>query len=248
MTLAPGLRDLVFRVLHGFRGVPVEIHGRPFRLDESLRRWETDAEAPVLKVIDEILRPGDTFVDVGANFGLHTLLGASKVGKGGQVIAIEPVPANIALLRKNIRLNGMTDRVRLVERAVTDKAGERLMLHGVADGVAVAATLRKSEATAASVEVATTTLDECLRGVEQHVRLVKIDVEGAEHLVIRGGLQLLRRYRPPLLIEVHEFALPDFGTSAEKLRVDLGEIGYRERMVDVVQGVEGRYFHALYES
>ena len=247
MTLAPSLRDLVFRVLHGFRGVPVEIHGRPFRLDESLRRWKTDAEAPVLAVIDEVLKPGDTYVDVGANFGLHTLLGASKVGQAGQVIAIEPVPSNIALLRKNIRLNGMGGWVRLLDRAVTEKAGERLMMHAVADGVAVAASLRKDDSPSASVEVETTTLDECLRGVERDIRLIKIDVEGAEHLVVRGGLQLLRRYRPRLLIEVHEFALPEFGTSTERLRGDLTDIGYRERLVDVVHGVEGRYFHALYE-
>ena len=248
MTTAPSLRDLAFRLLHGFRGAPVEIQGRPFRLDESLRRWQTDAEAPVLAVIDEMLRPGDTFVDIGANFGLHTLLGASKVGETGQVVAIEPVPGNVALLRKNVRLNGMDKRVWLVERAVTDKAGERLTLHGVADGVAVAATLRKGGSAGASVEVETTTLDECLRGLEQSVRLVKIDVEGAEHLVVRGGRQLLQHYRPALLVEVHEFALADFGTSAEKLRLDLAQFGYREQIVDVVHGVDGRYFHALYQS
>jgi len=49
-----------------------------------------------------------------------------------------------------------------------------------------------------------------------------------------------------LLIEVHTFALPSFGSSSEMLRRELGRLGYREQLIDVVDGIEGSYFHALY--
>lgn len=247
MAVTPVLKDLAFRVLHGFRGVPVRILGGRFRLDESLRRWRSEGEEQVLGTIDRILGAGDTFVDVGANFGLHTLVGGGKVGPRGKVVAIEPVPANLALLRRNVRLNGMADRVTIVDRAATDVPGRRLALHHVREGVSVAASLRPVTAEGHSIEVEATTLDECLAG-ERAIRLVKIDVEGAEHLVLRGAKRVLGELRPALLIEVHEFALPAYGTSAGAIRVELRAYGYREQVIDVIEGAEGRYFHALYST
>jgi FkbM family methyltransferase len=236
----------VFRLLHGFRGVPVSILGHPFRLDESLRRWNTEGEEPVLAAMARVLRRGDTFVDVGANFGLHTIFGARQVGDTGQVIAIEPVPGNYRLLRRNIELNGMRGRVRIVTKAATESPGMRLSLHGVGEGVSVAASLRSRDAVGGTLEVETTTLDQSLED-QAAVRLVKIDVEGAEHLVIKGAQRVLRQQRPHLLIEVHEFALPDYGTSAGLIRADLEALGYRQSVIDVIDGPAGRYHHALYE-
>ncbi len=92
-TLAT-IKNLLFRLRYGFRGVPITFQGRVLRLDESLRRWNPSGEKEVQAVICQHLRPGDVFVDVEANFGMHALLGASCVESIGHVYAIEPVPFN----------------------------------------------------------------------------------------------------------------------------------------------------------
>jgi len=242
----PALVNFLFRVRYGFRGAPVNLLGRTFRLDESLRRWRTEGEEAVMRSICENLRPGDVFVDVGANFGLHTLLGASCVGESGQVVAIEPVPGNHRLLRRNLELNGLARRVSVITKAASDVGGGRVTLHGVTDGVSVAASLRPHEGPESDVVVDATTLDDCLTDLARPVRLIKIDVEGAEHWVIRGAGRILRDHRPLLLVEVHEFALADFDTSVEQFRNDLQRLGYDEQVIDVIEGPEGRYYHALY--
>jgi hypothetical protein len=71
-------------------------------------------------------------------------------------------------------------------------------------------------------------------------------VEGAEQLVLKGARQILEKDRPLLLVEVHTFALPSFGTSAEAFRNELGGLGYREQVIDTVAGAEGEYYHALF--
>ena len=244
-TLAT-IKNLLFRLRYGFRGVPITFQGRVLRLDESLRRWNPSGEKEVQAVICQHLRPGDVFVDVGANFGMHALLGASCVESTGHVYAIEPVPFNHRLLERNIALNNFQTRVTMIPTAAADKAGGFLELHGVTQGIALAASLGKPESKGPSVTVPVTILDECLKERFKPINLIKIDVEGAEHLVLRGARQIIEKDCPLLLIEVHTFALPSFGSSAEMLRRELGQLGYREQLIDMVDGIDGSYFHALY--
>jgi hypothetical protein len=104
------LKNLLFRILHGFRGYPKEIHGIPFRVDESLRRFENGGEETVQEILNTQLKQGDLYVDVGANYGLHAMLAAHYVGETGRVFAFEPVPTNLRLLQRNLKLNGFQER------------------------------------------------------------------------------------------------------------------------------------------
>jgi hypothetical protein len=153
------LRDFIFRCRYGFRGVPLTLQGRVLRLDETLRRWSPQTEIEVQKVICQQLRPGDVMVDVGANFGLHALLGASCVGPGGHVYAFEPVPSNCRLLERHIALNDFAGRMTLIPKAASDVAGGTLELHGAQEGIVFAASLRKQGAPGITIKVPVTTLD-----------------------------------------------------------------------------------------
>lgn len=240
------LRDYIFRCRYGFRGVPMDFQGRSLRLDEALRRMSPQTEAEVQKTICRELHPGEVMVDVGANLGLHALLGASCVGPGGHVYAFEPVPTNCRFLERHIALNDFGTRMTLIPKAVADVAGGTLELHGAQDGITFAASLGKAGAPGVTIKVPVTTLDEALAQRPKPVRLIKIDVEGAEQLVIKGARQILVKDRPLLLIEVHTFALHSFGTSAEAFRKEVESLGYRERVIDRVAGAEGEYYHALF--
>ena len=151
--------------------------------------WEAD----VMKLLRATLGPGRVFVDVGANVGFHTVLAAQLVGRTGRVVAVEPAPWTLELLRANVWRSG-TD-VTVLPVAAADAPGTvRLALeqeHRSGARVAEAGT----------VEVEAARLDDLLGDLV--VDVLKVDVEGAEPLVLRGGAALLAR--SPRLTAVVEF-------------------------------------------
>jgi FkbM family methyltransferase len=244
--LSKWCRDFIFRLLYGFRGIPVEIQGHRLRFDESLRRWDPRTEHEVQVALCKHLRPGDVVVDVGANYGLHTLLAARCVGETGKVYAFEPIPANCSLLEHHGRLNACEERILLIRQAASDTSEGTIELYGAAQGLAFSASLGQKDSIQPSLTVPVTTLDACLAGRAGAIRLIKIDVEGAEGLVLRGAREILVRDRPILIVEVHSFALPKFGSSAAAFRREVESFGYREEVIDRVSGTEGDYYHAVY--
>ena len=142
-------------------------------------------EPSVTKEVCRILRDGQTFVDVGANIGWYTLLGASIVGEKGKVLAIEPEPENFKLLASSICFNQFAN-VSAVEACVSDNSNmETLYLHAAVSH----STLSKSTR---SIEVPASTLDELATEYAlENIDLLKIDVEGAEAKVLNGALKLI---------------------------------------------------------
>lgn len=133
------------------------------------------------------LREGDVLIDVGANVGYYTVLGSKRVGPTGRVVAIEPIPSTIALLKRNIAANGCHN-VDVVEMAVWS-------LHGVRVSVRVPS--RFFGQAAASAEptgaqrcgcfwVETTTLDRVCAPFGR-IRVLKLDTEGSEFEILKGA-------------------------------------------------------------
>jgi FkbM family methyltransferase len=133
-----------------------------------------------------LLRPGDLFIDVGANLGSYTLLACAARGARG--MAFEPVPSSFARLVENLRLNAIEDRVRCLSQAVGAEPGT---LAFRADRHAQNRPLAPGEQCANPIQVPLTTLDQALAGEEPF--LLKIDVEGYETAVIQGAQQTLQR-------------------------------------------------------
>ena len=153
-----------------------------------------------------LLKPGMIFVDVGANWGYFTLLAAHLVGGHGRVLSLEPDPRMFRLLEQNVQMNHLTHAAALQIAAADETATLRMQGFDTEQGNWGLSRLT-SEPTLASdaFEVSARPLDELLdeQGVDQ-VDLVKIDVEGAEDLVLRGMSRGLEegRYRR-ILLEVH---------------------------------------------
>ena len=128
-----------------------------------------------------LLRPGDTFVDVGANVGSYTVLASACVGSAS--IAIEPVPDTYQKLLENIRLNSIEELVRPLNIGLGDQQG---MLNFTNDQDTVNHVAMRNEKNTVSVTV--DTLDHvCDIGPV----LIKIDVEGFEYQVLRGATRIL---------------------------------------------------------
>jgi FkbM family methyltransferase len=137
-------------------------------------------------------KPGEVMVDVGAHIGLYTMRAAKAVGSYGRVISAEPDPQSYALLKENIRLNGLAN-VHAENAALSDCSGQ-MTFYACTDPSLSGFELQPKAKLREKRVVKTLTLDELLDmlGVEQ-VNWIKLDVEGAETKVLRGAEKLLRR-------------------------------------------------------
>lgn len=183
-------------------------------------------EAEEIRFVSDWLRAGDTFVDMGANFGLYTLAGAKAVGRAGKVVAVEPLRRNIRRLRWNQLLN-LRFNIAVVRAAAGDREGatdffecEQPAYSGFkATG---------APAPVRAVRVQVTTLDAILERLRPgKVRLIKIDVEGFEWAALRGASKTLENDRPAILLEFSDVRTRPHGYSAGELGRWLEGKGYR---------------------
>jgi len=146
-------------------------------------------EGAIADCLRRLLKPGDVFVDAGANMGLFTVIAARLVGPAGRVYAFEMMADTAASLRRNVDLNGATNVV-VIERALSDTAGRtiRATVPGVQWGAASIARVYDG----AAQDVETTTLDHALSEIS-YVCLIKMDLEGAELAALRGAAMTLMR-------------------------------------------------------
>jgi len=186
-------------------------------------------EPPTARVIAELLNPGDTFIDVGANSGFFTLLASRCVGANGRVLAFEPVPSMRSRLQANLSLNGATN-IDIHDIALSNSAGEHLFHEGP-PGHKGLSSLRALDNEATTFSVKTMPLDDLLAD-EFAVNLIKIDVEGAEQLVVDGMRRLLMRQKPLIVIEVTDNYLDAFGHNAVALCRSLCDMGYRMHRIE----------------
>jgi len=168
---------------------------------------------PEVKYLEKLLRPGDVFIDGGANLGIYSMAAAACVGPAGRVIAFEPQTRVLAILQKNIELNQST-QIEAHALGLAEREGEA-SLYSACEGV-VNASLGTSAGTASVQTINLTSLD---RFFEKHglnrLDVLKIDVEGAEELVLRGAASTLEKHRPKIIFEVNPIA-----TTGLKLEVD----------------------------
>jgi FkbM family methyltransferase len=192
-------------------------------------------EMDVQQLLAQHVAKGSVVYDVGAHIGFFTVLGAGLVGPSGRVVAFEPLPANITQLRHNIAINAF-QHVQVVEAAVAESAGRaELQLVGNSTGPKLASAGRHPDAKG-SIDVETLALDKWLaESGERPPNFVKIDVEGAEIEVIRGMRDILERYRPVILCEMH-------GRNQEYVTL-ISSLGYDARCLNETTPVEDAYWN-----
>lgn len=180
------------------------------------------------------LRPGDTFIDVGANAGYFSAMAASIVGRAGRVHAFEPNPQVSRLLDRTVERNGYQERMRVNPLAVTDRAGS-VQLWCRPDGRATDDATTVQQAGRVPVQVDSITLDAyCKQAGVERIRLIKIDVEGAELDVFRGASHVLTTIRPDaFVIEFAPVLLSDSARTWTKLLATFSSHHYSIRGLDM---------------
>jgi len=215
-----GARWARYRVKSDF----VEIEGHKMFLDsfdslklsinKSYEEFETD-------IIKKIVNDGDVVLDIGANIGYYTLIFAKLVGKSGKVYAFEPEPSNLAILKKNIEINDYKN-VKVIDKVVSNKNGiVRLYIakqnkggHSICDK------------TNQYIDVPSIKLDNN-NFLNEKIDFIKIDVEGAEMLVLDGMTKLLEKNNNvKIIMEYNPLMCKNLDISAVNYITKLNELNF----------------------
>lgn len=193
--------------------------------------WEPNITAWVRRT----LRPGDVFVDVGANVGYYTLLAAELVGPTGAVVAIEASPSIYELLAANVALNPtLSERITCINAAVLDRSCTVTVHHGPDHNFGSTSVVSPAEGSWVEATVPGEPLDRLLGGVDpQRVRIVKIDVEGAEWFVAQGMKEFLAARGPSLevLLELDPRRVAETGHDPADVLTVFTEAGLRPHRI-----------------
>lgn len=236
-------RDFLFRIIRSIKRRLWELHPKSFFYDRlcnefpespidviidknlKARVWPGDVlgkplfvrgliEEDETKFIKRILKSGMVFIDVGANMGYYSLVGAKMVGHAGHVHSFEPSAKMVGELRYNVALNGFNN-VCINNMALGEKNGIA-QLSRYEQGKEAYGSLAQRPFPGAQVigydAVQVTTLDEhsTAHGISR-VDVIKMDVEGAELNVLSGALETIRNFRPIIILEIAEVNLSGFG-------------------------------------
>jgi FkbM family methyltransferase len=209
--------------------IRAEQNGRTWRLDPEVALRGAELEMDTIRWLRSVVRPGMTVVDVGANVGQMTLEMAQLVGPAGRVVAIEPGPGNLEVLRRHVDGNGFGGRVTVIAAACCahhrgkmelempaanpDEIGSGFQLRGIG----IAANPLNLGRPHTRLEVDTVSLDGLAAEMGLRPGVLKIDVEGAELEVVKGGRTILREARPEVSIGFHPFAFTQPGEAQAEI-------------------------------
>jgi FkbM family methyltransferase len=197
-------------------------------------------EAGTVAVMRRLLAPGDVFVDVGANVGYISAVGASLVGPEGQVHSFEPVPEYFIRLQK---LAAMNPRYTIVANlaALGEREGTARLVMSTTSigGSTMIPDLVPPDEMGKQIEVPVRRLDAYIRSTGMGpIALIKIDAEGFEYPVLKGleGYLVDPQHRPVIIVECVPAAYPSIGVTLADFAAYMARFGYRARRLDDTRG------------
>lgn len=195
-----------------------------------------DIERGTRLLIERLLQPGDTFVDVGANVGMHTLAAGRALRGSGCIVAFEPFEKTRRLLEKSLWINGLDALATVHGSAVSDREGVQSLFLGASSGHHSLYALGNDALDAAHVQVPTVRLESVI-APGQRIDLLKIDAEGAELEVLRGALAVVEANPDiALIVEFGPAHLMRTAHGAGDWLAAFTSLGLDYRAIDAVDG------------
>ena len=248
MPADSSLRKLLKRALAPFLG-----EGTYRLIQAAAKAWDirngswSEAELDLVRCG---VRPGESAIDIGANYGLYCYHLSRAVGPSGTVYAFEPVPFTAATCQLIGKLLRFHRNVTVFPRGCGDRAGRLAFTVPVQHSGAIAAGQTHAAARnderpgkefhaphpqSKEIWCEVVVLDEALADVER-LSLVKCDIEGADLFALRGAQRLLAQHHPTVLCEISAWFLEGFGLKPEAFDEFFAGLGYRMYHYDVSDG------------
>jgi FkbM family methyltransferase len=207
------LKILVSRLPSAWQHELKRLHYR-----RQIRRQTFQTAEPEFLILDQLISSGDWVIDVGANVGHYTKRFSDLVGPQGRVIAVEPVPDTFALLAGNVS-SFRHRNVTLLNLAASEQTAEvGVQIPDFETGLKNYYQARLTTQ-ASELQVLTIALDSLV--LSRRIRLIKIDAEDHDSVVLRGLGRLLERDHPTLIVEtsspVAVRSLENMGYKSERL-------------------------------
>ncbi|MTI75004.1 MAG: FkbM family methyltransferase [Stenotrophomonas sp.] len=205
------------------------------QLAEHMQRrifWMGYYNENIAHLLNTLLKPGMTVLDVGANIGEISLLSAKRVGDQGKVYAFEPVTAIAQQLARHVQMNQFK-QIDVEYFALGDAIEDNRIIYTScgqesSDENNGLGSLYGGEGATPLQRIQMTTLDAWLqaRPSIQRVDLIKIDIEGAELACLRGAKECLQRFKPSIIVEIQDFSAARAGYSPTDILDLLSNLGY----------------------
>ncbi len=226
-NLAYGALDLVTLkkgITRHISGFEVKVPARYFRY------FPPKYELSNISFLDETLSEGMTAIDIGAHIGLLAVIMGKKVGEDGKVLAFEPTPSTFATLEETIKINDLENAITLIRKAVSEKVGmtsfyvtdiEGHNSNSLADN-------KRDYGNEHKIDVELTSIDEIVEEYKlSKVDLLKIDAEGAEYSVLKGGKKTIEANKPVMSLSLHPSSINNFGDSLDEIWGFIQEHNYK---------------------
>jgi FkbM family methyltransferase len=225
INAARPLYEGVLQALTFGRGVAWSINGIPCRVDPRCRSAMGKAYDPeAVEFLRRTIRQGSVCYDVGANLGVYAIQFSNMVGPAGKVVAFEPNPHTLRMLRHHVAINRLSN-VHIVAAAAGDKPGSADFFADTWDGMGRMGAPNERLKDTERFTVPVTTIDRQVSETGVVPDFMLIDVEGFEIAVLEGARKTLVEHRATVVVEMHPSVWASARTDrarAESLLHDLG--------------------------
>lgn len=199
----------------------IELAGVGLAADYNLRATQQDRDYPVIL---QLAREKKCVLDVGANHGVISLLIAIQ-NPLAEVFAFEASEEAVNVINHNVELNSLTGRVKTVNSLVADRSGYTIPFYWA--GSSGGASITKGRlGHVIEIEKATLSIDDFVEHKGIRPDFVKMDIEGAENIAIRGMVNTLKECRPDVFLELHSFGQLNLIGNAREIWSVIEPLGY----------------------
>jgi FkbM family methyltransferase len=166
-------------------------------------------------IILELAKGKKCVLDIGANHGLISML-IAKQNTNSTIYAFEASESAVNIINHNVALNGLSSRVKAINALVADRSGYVIPFYWKGSSGGASITKGRLGHTI-EIEKSTLSLDDYVRYRDLKPDFIKVDIEGAENIVVQGMRELLTSLRPDVFIELHEFGQKKLHENAQDI-------------------------------
>jgi FkbM family methyltransferase len=184
------------------------------------------------EIVKRIVKPGMCILEIGANIGYYTILMGKLVGKNGKIYAYEPYPPSVDTLARNVKLNNLTDTVKVRNFAVSSENTTQKLYLGRASNVHSLVNLKTGNNNANYIEVKTKDIKEILIDTNRKIDLIRMDIEGHERELFNRLSKDVSPFLPDrIFFEIHPLGDIDPDPTFKEPFENILKLGYYPELV-----------------